>query len=274
MNKIFQPLTDQSITLSESGDYEVILTDVKLDLALEILADVQVTCVFKLLGQTNEITLTQTIGENSSLLALFWNETANTVKLLETTKLLTNASYQPVYGDLSTAKLEYQLAYALIKPGASVKANCALLAQNLQSVQLSVEHLTTNTVSDLANYGIVLPQATYNIEVSGHISNGAKQSSAHQTSRVLTIGQVTACHVLPQLLIDENEVEASHAASIGQIDPEQLYYLQSRGLSEIEAIRLIASGYLMPIAEAIPNEQLASYLKTVISEKVADLCLM
>ena len=51
----------------------------------------------------------------------------------------------------------------------------------------------------------------------------------------------------PILLIDENDVTAGHAASIGQVDPEDMYYLMSRGLDKATAERLVVRGFLAPL---------------------------
>ncbi|MEK6590451.1 MAG: SufD family Fe-S cluster assembly protein, partial [Nitrospinota bacterium] len=53
-----------------------------------------------------------------------------------------------------------------------------------------------------------------------------------------------------------NQVRASHSASIGQIDEEQVFYLMTRGLPEHDAKRSIVSGFLSPVIESIPHEQL------------------
>ena len=53
----------------------------------------------------------------------------------------------------------------------------------------------------------------------------------------------------PILLIDEDDVMAGHAASAGRVDPVQLYYLMSRGISKAEAERLIIYGFLAPVVK-------------------------
>ena len=54
--------------------------------------------------------------------------------------------------------------------------------------------------------------------------------------------------------IKENKVLANHEAKIGSIDREQLFYLQSRGLSEEDSIKLIIAGYIEPIVKKLPLE--------------------
>ncbi|MPN41600.1 hypothetical protein SDC9_189154 [bioreactor metagenome] len=76
------------------------------------------------------------------------------------------------------------------------------------------------------------------------------------------------------LLIDENDVEASHATSVGQIDENQMVYLQSRGLNEKQVMGLITIGYLMPITGFIQNEELKEVLTNVIESKVTESCSM
>ena len=60
----------------------------------------------------------------------------------------------------------------------------------------------------------------------------------------------------PVLLIEDNDVNAGHAASIGQVNPDQLYYLQSRGLTLMEAEILLTKGFLLPVIEKFPDQHL------------------
>ena len=70
----------------------------------------------------------------------------------------------------------------------------------------------------------------------------------------------------PILLIDENEVTAGHAASIGQVDPEDMYYLMSRGLDRATAERLVVRGFLGSVITEIPVKEVRDELVAVIDE--------
>lgn len=74
--------------------------------------------------------------------------------------------------------------------------------------------------------------------------------------------------VVPVLLIDENDVKASHATTLGQPDENQLYYLQTRGLSRKQALGLLTVGYIMPITELFEQEAIRNALKDEIEMKV------
>lgn len=62
----------------------------------------------------------------------------------------------------------------------------------------------------------------------GKIEHGASKSNAQQSSRVLMLDEKARGDANPILLIDEDDVMAGHAASVGRVDPYQLYYLMSR----------------------------------------------
>ena len=68
--------------------------------------------------------------------------------------------------------------------------------------------------------------------------------------------------------IDEDDVQAGHAASIGRVDPMQLYYLQSRGIQKDEAERLIIHGFLAPVVTQLPIEGVKKQLTEVIERKI------
>ncbi len=62
--------------------------------------------------------------------------------------------------------------------------------------------------------------------------------------KVLLLGSGAKANVVPQLEIESNEVKAGHAASVGQIDEDQLFYLMSRGLERDEAVELVVKAFL------------------------------
>ena len=70
----------------------------------------------------------------------------------------------------------------------------------------------------------------------------------------------------PYLFIDDFDVKASHAAGVGKMDEDHLYYLQSRGLSKKQAMQLITYGYLKPVVEVIDNEKLREHFEHVLSK--------
>ena len=96
----------------------------------------------------------------------------------------------------------------------------------------------------------------------GYIKHGGTKSIANQESRVLMLSEHARGDANPILLIDEDDVEAGH------VDPEQLYYLMSRGISQKEAERLVIHGFLDPVVRELPIEDVKRQLREVIELKV------
>ena len=72
----------------------------------------------------------------------------------------------------------------------------------------------------------------------------------------------------PQLEIYAEDVKCSHGSTTGQIDPEALFYLKSRGLSHQKSMELIMSGFISDVIEFIKNEDIAKYLNEVASQQL------
>ncbi len=72
----------------------------------------------------------------------------------------------------------------------------------------------------------------------------------------------------PILLIDEDDVKAGHAASVGQVNPDQVFYMMSRGVTKEEAQRLIIYGFLAPVVSEIPLANLESQLQSMVERKL------
>ena len=87
-------------------------------------------------------------------------------------------------------------------------------------------------------------------------------------SRVLMLSDKARSDANPILLIDENEVTAGHAASIGQVDPEDMYYLMSRGLDQETAERLVIRGFLVAVITEIPVKEVRDEMISVTDTKL------
>lgn len=93
-----------------------------------------------------------------------------------------------------------------------------------------------------ANYSIV------------NIGPTAKNSSGHQKQETLILSDRARADAIPKLDVENNEVSASHGATVGQVDPDQLFYLRARGFDELGAKRLIVEGFFEPLLREIPLE--------------------
>jgi Fe-S cluster assembly protein SufD len=120
----------------------------------------------------------------------------------------------------------------------------------------------------ILQHGVMKDKATGIFHGIGKIEHGGTKANAEQESRVLMLSKHARGDANPILLIDEDDVTAGHAASVGRVDPVQLYYLMSRGISKQEAERLIIHGFLAPVVNEIPIEAVRKQLTDVIEGKV------
>src|SRR5699024_7237049 len=129
-------------------------------------------------------------------------------------------------------------------------------------------HYGEDTNGHILKHGVMKDAASSIFNGVGLIKHGATRSDAQQESRVLMLSEKARGDANPILLIDEDDVTAGHAASVGRVDPIQLFYLMSRGISQKEAERLVIHGFLDPVVRALPIESVKNQLREVIEMKV------
>ncbi|MEK5390324.1 Fe-S cluster assembly protein SufD [Margalitia sp. FSL K6-0131] len=137
-----------------------------------------------------------------------------------------------------------------------------------QNFTTQITHFGKNTEGFILKHGVMKDAASSIFNGIGKIEHGATKSNAEQESRVLMLSEKARGDANPMLLIDEDDVMAGHAASVGRVDPVQLYYLMSRGISRKEAERLIIHGFLAPVVNEMPIEGVKKQLTEVIERKV------
>ncbi|WP_163536551.1 Fe-S cluster assembly protein SufD [Gracilibacillus sp. YIM 98692] len=137
-----------------------------------------------------------------------------------------------------------------------------------QNYTAKISHYGKQSEGYILQHGVMKDSASSIFNGVGKIEHGATKSNAEQESRVLMLSKNARGDANPILLIDEDDVTAGHAASVGRVDPVQLYYLMSRGISQKEAERLIIHGFLAPVVNEIPIKAVRDQLTEVIERKV------
>ena len=137
-----------------------------------------------------------------------------------------------------------------------------------QNFNYNTFHIAEASTSKMTSYGICKGDSLLNINTNGIIKKDAKATSLWQKSKGLLLDKTSQISANPWLQIDEFDCLASHGASIGAIDDEELYYLMSRGLSKETSERLIVEGFISPCLSQIESKKLSEYLSKVISKKL------
>ncbi|TYR80033.1 Fe-S cluster assembly protein SufD [Priestia megaterium] len=137
-----------------------------------------------------------------------------------------------------------------------------------QNLTTSIVHFGKHSEGYILKHGVMKESASSIFNGIGKIEHGASKSNAEQESRVLMLSEKARGDANPILLIDEDDVTAGHAASVGRVDPLQLYYLMSRGIPKVEAERLVIHGFLAPVVNELPIETVKKQLTELIERKV------
>lgn len=236
----FEPYTKQNVILTLEGEGKI---DVKVSLS-----------------------------EGSTVTLLWWNR-GQALEIVETYDVGAFANLTLAYADLNDQTLVRKSEVRLIGEMANAELRSAAVVSAQRNLSYQMTHVAHDTTSEMGNYAVMGENGILSMDVIGRIEKNAFRSNAHQSSRVLNLSENQKATVFPKLYIDNNDVQAGHAQSIGQVDPEQLYYLQARGLNRDEAVKLIVYGYLYPVAEVIADEELRELFLTEIREKVNQTCL-
>ena len=129
---------------------------------------------------------------------------------------------------------------------------------------VSMYLMNLKTVAHINNYGVTRDESKLFFSGICHIINGAHESKAHQNSKIMVFDEHSDAVAKPILKIDDNDIEASHAAVVGKISDDHMFYLTSKGLSENEARELITYGYLKPILNGFDDEKLQERISSLI----------
>ncbi|MFM2071430.1 MAG: hypothetical protein RLZZ623_1693 [Actinomycetota bacterium] len=130
------------------------------------------------------------------------------------------------------------------------------------------DHAAPKTNSDLLFKGAVQDRAKSVYTGLIKIRNEAKGSVAFQTNRNLTLSEGAWAESVPNLDIETNDVKCSHASTVGPIDEEQRFYLESRGIEPDIAERLVVLGFFDEVLDQLPVGALATELRAQVSAKL------
>lgn len=251
---------------------QTIELDCEKSLSIQVKKETKALLYFKMMNES-KTHLTIDIENGAEVMMLLWNE-SNASNLDCIVNLSRNARVVANMGEMSSGEVQSKVVFNLLGEGSYASVRSACIADSKKSFDLQCIHNAPHTVGIMENYAVVRNNGIYKMVDTGKITKGSYGSESHQTTRVLTMAEKHVSEVTPLLLIDENDVAASHATTLGQPDENQLYYLQTRGLSREQALGLITIGYLLPVAKGLEDEMIEKELTQKIEAKAGISCLM
>lgn len=108
--------------------------------------------------------------------------------------------------------------------------------------------------------GILFNNSEFNISGDLIIKKGAYLTDAYLKIEILLLSETAKATAIPSLEITENNVKGGHGATVGQLDREQLFYLESRGLKDHEAKKLLIEGFIADLTARIKDAKIRQML--------------
>jgi Fe-S cluster assembly protein SufD len=137
---------------------------------------------------------------------------------------------------------------------ATVRKNCKTEIETL------VQHLAPNTATEQIFKSIVAEGAQSTFAGMIHVHKAAQKTAAKQHNHNLLLHEKSVANARPQLRIEADDVKCAHGATVGQINAESLFYLQSRGIPKNEALPMLMLGFAEDILSRFTNLELREQL--------------
>ena len=133
------------------------------------------------------------------------------------------------------------------------------------------EHAAENTVSDLAFRGVLSDSSTAVWRGMIKVEEGAQKTDAFQECRNMMLSPDAHADAIPGLEILADDVACTHAAAIAQVDPNQMFYLESRGLDDETSRSMIVEGFLQSLLERLGQGPVHDEIQTKLEARLAEV---
>ena len=202
----------------------------------------------------------QSFGEN------VWNFTHERAQVSQ------NGTLEWIFGAMGSHLTKNFSDVDLVAPGATGKMSGFYFTDHDQHLDHDTQqnHLAPNTTSDLLFKGALLGRSRSVWQGMIYVAPGAMKTDGYQANRNLVLSKEARADSIPGLEILADDVRCTHGATVGKIDPEEIFYLMARGIPEYEARRLVVEGFFDPIMQRIPFEGVRGRFQQAIHEKMGN----
>lgn len=220
---------------------------------------------------TNDLSINYDLNDGNYKILIFFNSDTN-LNFIEKGSI-NNSTVLINYLDLNNITLNYDNNIDVYE-GSNLTVNSIFLGVNHKNIKFNLVNKQRDSVVNISNNVVCLNDSDFSMDVVGKIEKSAKNSKCHQKNRCLTFENPKQSRILPVLLIDENDVEASHSLSSGTIDSDVLFYMNSRGLTKEDALKLLLVSYLIPCENFYKDYLKGEEIKDIVDKKVSKICLI
>jgi Fe-S cluster assembly protein SufD len=133
-----------------------------------------------------------------------------------------------------------------------------------------VWHEAENTTADLVTRGVLDDEARSVYEGVQDVGRDAWSTSSYQRENTLMLSEDSEADASPKLIINNHDTEASHSATVGQVDAQDLFYMTSRGVDEERAKNMLVEGFFVPVLEEVAVDELRDDVAELVAARLRE----
>lgn len=176
-------------------------------------------------------------------LNLYENKIGNKSKVQYTFNLLDNSIIN-IEKFVNCTNPKEMIIVNLDGKSSSINYNFKSLATSKEVYDIVVNHNEAESKSEIKNNFVCVDNGKISVQVSGYVDKGTKKCIINQNNHIINLTN-NKCEIRPNLYINEYDTEANHSALIGGFNNDELFYMQSRGISIADASKLLIRGFLL-----------------------------
>ncbi|MFC6951347.1 Fe-S cluster assembly protein SufD [Halorubellus litoreus] len=133
-----------------------------------------------------------------------------------------------------------------------------------------VWHQGEHTTADLVTRGVLDDEARSVYEGVQDVGTDAWDTSSYQRENTLMLSDESEADASPKLIINNHDTEASHSATVGQVDEQDLFYMTSRGVHPQVAKNMLVEGFFVPVLDEVDVDELRDDLEELVAERLRE----
>ncbi|AWB27446.1 Fe-S cluster assembly protein SufD [Halococcoides cellulosivorans] len=173
-------------------------------------------------------------------------------------------------GNLGGGLVKASVETTLAGDGSETRIVGAFFGHDDQHVDVAsrVDHEAEHTTADLVTRGVLDDRARSVYEGVQNVGREAWDTSSFQRENTLMLSDTSEADASPKLIINNHDTEASHSATVGQVDSEDLFYMTSRSIPDQAARDMLVEGFFEPVLDEVTLDELREDIRALIADRL------
>jgi Fe-S cluster assembly protein SufD len=182
----------------------------------------------------------------------------------------TYATVSWIEGNIGSRLTKTGVETELLGDGSETKIVGAFFGHDDQHFDLDarVWHRAEHTTADLVTRGVIDDTARSVYEGVQDVGRDAWDTNSYQRENTLMLSDESEADASPKLIINNHDTEASHSATVGQVDQQDLFYMTSRGVDPESAKNMLVEGFFVPVLEEVAVDELREDIQSLIGDRL------